>query len=257
MADQQQTIAAPFPTPPPFYEHFTKQNISRLRQLRKEAGIPQPSNSSNGEAKTDIDILALPTELRYLIPPPAPTDGKYRTFGTSIDLNAPDATLSEAGIPQLYPTTTSAQQNPQPHLIALTRSLLTTFLSLVGILSQNPAAYYEERVDSLQTIMYNIHDLINQYRPHQARESLVLMMEERVARMRDETRRIAEAKEKVEGILKGMRDAGEVQRGVVESGDGGVGGGGQGAGGGDDEKRRLRQRAAWMAIEQEMADASR
>jgi mediator of RNA polymerase II transcription subunit 7 len=159
---EQAAIAAVFPAPPPFYKHFTKQNLAALRQLRKAA------KDSNEEG--ELDVHSLPAELRYLIPPDPPQDEKYTSFGVEIDRHAPDS------------------------------SLLASFLSLVGILSANPELY-QEKTQDIQTLMYNMHDLINQYRPHQARETLILLMEERVERMRREIRGIEDAKEKVRTVL--------------------------------------------------------
>lgn len=253
MAEQQTTLSAPFPAPPPSYKHFTKQNISRIRQLSKEAGATQ----SNGNAVAGLDILSLPPELRYLVPPSLPSEGKYRTFGVDIDLHAPDATLATAGIEQLYPSDASVTLNPQPHLLALTRSLLTTFLSLVGILSENPTEYYAERVESLQTIMYNVHDLINQYRPHQARESLLLMMEERIEKMRDEIQRISQAKSKVEEVVKGLGESQESQLTYGEFEQEALGENGDPTGIAESTSDKIgRQRAAWAAIELDTQDAT-
>jgi mediator of RNA polymerase II transcription subunit 7 len=134
--------------------------------------------------------------------------------------------------------------NPQPHLISLARSLLTTFLSLTGILSQNPELY-QDRVQDLQTIMYNMHDLINQYRPHQARESLILMMEERVERMRAEIRAVDESKEKVDKLLAGLREGEMSHAGVVTERPG------HQKSTLDDAttiQRKQRQRAAWAVL---------
>lgn len=223
-----QVMAAPFPTPPPFWKHFTKQNVARAKQLR------------NGETVDD-------DELRYLVPPEPPRDGKYSSFGQTIDLHAPPASLESAGIDQLYPTHPDVRLNPQPHLISLARSLLTTFLSLTGTLSQNPELY-EGTVTDLQTIMYNMHDLINQYRPHQARASLILVMEARVERMKAEIQSIDESKEKVARLLLGLQE-GSLAAAVTESTNG--------TGKVADEsnaailKRRERQRAALTALELE------
>lgn len=244
MGDQQ-TVAAPFPTPPPFYKHFTKQNATRLRQARKEAGVSQTSNDSD-ETKRDIDITSLPPELRYLIPPPPPANGKWRSFGLELDLNPPEATLESAGIEQLYPDHPSVKLNPQAHLVTLMRSLLASFVSILGKLSQDPELADKE-VPNLHTIALNAHDLINQYRPHQARETLILLMEERVEKMRAEIKAIGEAKEKVAGLLgslqagadaqdtssttKRVQDATEKEAAVTE-------------------RRRAKQRAAWAALEE-------
>lgn len=254
MAEQTQhpqQISAPFPAPPPFYKHFTKENTSQLRRIRREADASQQhADEVNGnEHKRDVDILSLPPELRYLIPPPPPTEGKYKSFGQDLDLNQPEQTLAGAGIEQLYPSHPSVKLNPQPHLLGLARSLLTTFLSLVGIMSQNPELY-DERVASLQTIMFNMHDLINQYRPHQARESLIMMMEERVEKMKDEMRRIEEAKGKVSALMQALRDGADSQiKPEIE-----LDGGSKETGDGADAKRIARQRAAWAAMQNVAAD---
>ncbi|EME49163.1 hypothetical protein DOTSEDRAFT_98527, partial [Dothistroma septosporum NZE10] len=199
-----------FPAPPPFYGHFTKFNIARLRQLRREVGIPAPAPTdtildATAANDADIDILSLPVELRYLIPPAPPSDGKYTAFGNTIDPHAAERSLAERDIEQLYPSNTSSRLNPQPHLTALTRSMLTTFLALSGILSQNPELY-EEKVKDLHTIAMNIHELINQYRPHQARETLIMMMEERVDKMKKESHDVDKAKEKVAKLLQDIHD---------------------------------------------------
>ena len=65
MGDQQPQIPnAPFPAPPPFWKHFTSENLSRLQALKE--------TTAESEDK--------PLELTYLEPPPPPTD-TYTTFG--------------------------------------------------------------------------------------------------------------------------------------------------------------------------------
>jgi len=250
-------MQAPFPAPPPFYKHFTKHNITRLRQARTEAGL---STNSAREALTpvqladpnNLDILSLPPELRYLIPPAPPADGKWRSFGAQHDLNAPEPTLQDIGIEQLYPDHPSVKLNPQSHLISLARSLLTTFLALVGQLSRDPTGY-EGRTKDLETILFNIHDLVNQYRPHQARETLILMMEERIEKLRGETAAIHEAKVKVAELLADLQKSTAVQSpsGHVAANQGGSGSERQ-----LEERRRAKQRAAWAVLEESAASGT-
>lgn len=78
MADQAQArmLSAAFPTPPPYYKHFTKQNVTKVRQIRKEAA----TNTNQ------IHVESLPAELRYLIPPEPPADGRYKSFGAQHDV---------------------------------------------------------------------------------------------------------------------------------------------------------------------------
>jgi len=243
---QQQRMAAPFPAPPPFYKHFTKRNAKELQRLRKAAGRSDHDNDETGtsvDQKRDLDTLSLPPELRCLIPPAPPTDGTFKAFGAHLALNAPSATLADLGIERLYPDHPSVYLNPQYHLISLARSQLTTYLTLVGAMSQDAESWPPFAAD-LETITYNMHDLINRYRPHQARETVILMMEERIERMKDEIKQIREGREKVEGLMKGLQDGGGdggpqgMETDDVVRKEGGTGG-----------KRKARQRAAWAALE--------
>lgn len=211
MAEKPQTKAN-FPTPPPFYQHFTKDNINKLRQIRKEQGTSQPDPEETRASETkDVDISTLPQDLRYLIPPPPPADGKWRTFGAHHDLHAPDPSLEEAGIEVLFPSDPSVKLNPQPYLLSLARSTLTTFLALTGTLAEDPTQY-QDRITDLTTIVTNMHHLINQYRPHQARETLILMMEERIEKLRGEIKAIGEAGERMDGVFKGLQESGKGDR---------------------------------------------
>lgn len=219
MAEKPQTKAN-FPVPPPFYKHFTKDNIAQLRQIRKQkAGSQATENAedSTSQQNKDLDTASLPADLRYLAPPPPPADGKWRTFGAQHDLHAPDPSLEDAGIEVLFPSDPSVKLNPQPYLLSLARSLLTTFLALTGALSENPTEYLE-RVTDLKTIVTNMHDLINQYRPHQARETLILMLEERIEKLRGEMRAISEAGEKMHGAFKQLQETGEAQAEALANG---------------------------------------
>lgn len=235
------TFNAPFPAPPPFYTHFTQNNIKRLRQTRKDAGIPPTADGQPPE--NDVDILSLPVEMRYLVPPEPPSDNDLTVFGANASLDAPRVTLADNGIEQIYPDDPSVLSNPQPHLIALARSMLTTFLSLTGILAQDPDLQ-QEKMQDLQTIVYNLHDIINQYRPHQARESVILMMEERVEKMKGEIQKIDHAKESVANLLQELQSNGILQamqeereeKIVSVSEDTAV------------LQRKTRQRAAWAAM---------
>lgn len=238
MADnpQPRALAAPFPTPPPFYKSFTKENLQRLRKIHKASG-------SNTET---------PTDLRDLVPPEPPADGRYKSFGISHDLNQPSQSLSAAGITQLYPTASSdteTQPDPTSHMLTLTRSILLNFLELVGVLSVNPA-HYAEKIEHLQTLFYNVHDLINQYRPHQARESLILMMEEQVDKIRGEISAVEEGREKMVGLLKTIQTSGVVSQVELET-KGGVNGVHEEEREGDKMRREM-QRRQWEALDEEL-----
>nr|POE49170.1 mediator of rna polymerase ii transcription subunit 7 [Quercus suber] len=233
MADQQ--MAAIWPAPPPFYKHFTKANTARFHAFCKHASQstthpPAGEDEANQKAPPTslhaashgLETTSLPPELRHLLPPPPPRDDKYKSFGTDIDLHAAPITLASAGVEQLFPASDSASQNPQPYLLALSRSLLTKFLELAGVLSRDPTQGLE-RTQDLRTMMNNLHFLINQYRPHQARETMILLFEERIARLRDEVGRVQAARKKVQELLEGMGRLAATETGAVARGTDGDG----------------------------------
>ncbi|KAF9977045.1 Mediator of RNA polymerase II transcription subunit 7 [Actinomortierella ambigua] len=46
---------------------------------------------------------------------------------------------------------------------------------------------YAEKVEQIRLIFINMHHILNEYRPHQAKETLRLMMQEQLERKRRET----------------------------------------------------------------------
>ncbi|MCJ1404102.1 Mediator of RNA polymerase II transcription subunit 7 [Xylographa trunciseda] len=199
MAEQQQnsSITAAFPAPPPFYKHFTEANLTRFAELQADS-ITDPEDTQ-GNQQSSSSLLDLPPELRCLQPPPPPSNGKYRSFGEDRSLAAPLTPL---------PAETSALYTSPPtptSLIQLTRSILLNFLELVHILATNPSATeYGPKWDDLRDLFRNAHQAVNEYRPHQAREALILMMEAQVERGRREKEGIGELRTKVDELLAGL-----------------------------------------------------
>lgn len=224
MAEQPpiNALAALWPGPPNFYEAFTESNISRIETLRK-AQSSSPSSSDEQPSASQIAIISnLPDDLRYLQPPEPPKDGIYRCFGDTYNVNnlyfpytllhTNVSQLHEAlpsleaqGIEQLYPedpTTTDASFL----LKRLSKSLLLNFLELITILSTTPGEH-TEKIDDIRTLLINFHHLLNDYRPHQARESLILMMEEQLRQMNKETEGIERMKGRIGMVLEGLAEA--------------------------------------------------
>ncbi len=96
MTEQQQSnaVAAAFPSPPPFYQHFTSENLDRIAALRaaQQAGSVTPTSDSqsvqNGATKPALRLLDLPPELRFLQPPEPPAEGIYRSFGDVFNVSS-------------------------------------------------------------------------------------------------------------------------------------------------------------------------
>ena len=73
----------------------------------------------------------------------------------------------------------------------------------MGILSTNPEQY-QEKLGDLRTLFINFHHLLNEYRPHQAREQVILLMSNEVSRVRSETQNILAMKERVDDLMRGL-----------------------------------------------------
>lgn len=115
MADQQQqpgAISAAFPAPPPFYKHFTEQNLSRLHELQQQQAQPDPPTATSSPPPKPLD---LPPELRFLIPPAPPSSGLYRSFGDSYNASSPSRLAHHTPLPPPAPTNTPHTHRSPPH----------------------------------------------------------------------------------------------------------------------------------------------
>ncbi|KAJ4371758.1 Mediator of RNA polymerase II transcription subunit 7 [Didymella sp. IMI 355093] len=233
MADEEQKPLQPFPDPPPFFKHFTAENLKRLQDIGDSASddvAPSNKDANAGSKLSTEQILALPTELRYLIPP--------------------------HHLPTKSPSTSSAKQqrapappNRQAYLNRFNRSLIIEYIKLLGIVAINPTSPGKNEVlKHILNLVCNMHGLINEYRPHQARETLIRIMEEQVARKKREIEGVKGMGEKVRGVLDGFGKA-------VEAGIGGEEGGEVGEvarEGVQSNKRKDRQRGMWDVLDEEL-----
>lgn len=81
------------------------------------------------------------------------------------------------------------------------------FLEFIGILSVAPEQV-ESKVEDLRNLFINAHHLLNVYRPHQARESLILMMEEQLERTKEEIQQMDKTKADIGAFLERLRSEG-------------------------------------------------
>lgn len=226
MDEDEGQLSTTFPQPPPFYKHFTSQNLERLKEFQESIDSKtQGGNPSEALGLTSPRLLNLPPELRYLIPPEPPADGKYRSFGLPQNINETLPSLQEIGIEQLYPSLPVPSSDSEDlgskwtldrafYLKKMAKSILLNFLELVGVLSVNPAQF-GDKIDHLKTLFVNSHHLINEYRPHQARETLILMMEDQLEKKKAEVEGIKRMKQKIDDILIGLgKNALELADGV-------------------------------------------
>ncbi|KAJ5753353.1 uncharacterized protein N7511_007506 [Penicillium nucicola] len=230
MADPNQPpVPTAFAPPPPLWKHFTRENLDKLDHIKAEASKDEDGrpNKKKEWSAAELRALEIPEELRYLVPPDIPT-GQYSVFGELQTMSTVLPSLKDQGIEQLYPenATADADQDPsQPspplnhayYLLKISKSLLLNFLEFVGILSVSPEQY-QPKVEDMRNLFINAHHLLNLYRPHQARESLIMMMEEQLKHTREEIKQMDKVKTEVEGILEQLQAEGN-RVGSLESTD--------------------------------------
>ncbi|OAR05659.1 hypothetical protein LLEC1_06650 [Akanthomyces lecanii] len=207
------SLSSTFPNPPPFWKDFTTDKIARYEQLRKEHDEDDSEKTTENEGfKPQARINNLPEELTHLQPPAEPTDGRWRVFGDQYMLNDQLPTLEEQGITNLPAAGQSSAKDAKHYdrafeLKRLSKSLLLNFLELTGALSRSPS-HAEAKVQDLRTLFINMHHILNEYRPHQARESAIEMMQDHLDRTRTETLAIRTQVDKAKRLLEGLGSLG-------------------------------------------------
>ncbi|KAG0308953.1 Mediator of RNA polymerase II transcription subunit 7 [Dissophora globulifera] len=171
-ASSQQQGAA-FPAPPYYFQRYTEDNLHLLENARRDP--------DNVQVTKRLEALAFP--ILALEPPPPVKKGAYWLFGRSWPIQDSLATLEEQGIEQLYP---KGPIDRVKELKRLDHSAVFNFLELVHTLATSPNEF-AMKVDHIRVIFINMHHILNEYRPHQARETLRLMMEDQLNRKRKET----------------------------------------------------------------------
>ncbi|KAJ2355798.1 Mediator of RNA polymerase II transcription subunit 7 [Coemansia erecta] len=161
-----QQLDASYPAPPDHFSLFTDANIQRMADTDREAAMDDP-------------------ELKFLAPPPPPQSGTYTVFGRMWHVRDELPTLAEQNITQLYP---DGQIDRVAELKRLNRSVIFEFLDLVDVLVKDPSQF-AARTERIRDVFVNIHHLINEYREHQAKETLKLMIRQQIDGKRQATER--------------------------------------------------------------------
>lgn len=230
-------LSSVYPPPPSYHKHFTPANIQKLAAWRQGQTSEQmnilsdmmsdsfhklddPTAPSPSKPKTGDEGPEHPLEL--LIPPKPPADGTYRSFGNIWQPDDKLIPLSAMGIKQLYnlggssdtikqdgdvdidfASKKDAVPNIQDRIFELKKllnSLLVQFVELAGIMSISPESF-PEKTEDIRVILINIHHLLNEYRPHQSRESLILLMEDELATKRKDIEDLKKTNEGIRGKI--------------------------------------------------------
>ena len=257
--EEDDALTSYFPNPPPFYKYFTPKNLDALAEYKDQ------NNITENATFTPAQLLDLPTELRYLVPPAPPVpDVEYNVFGkkTKIDriddypevMNqirerlqhhpaAPDEAVLDWTYEQLYPAADALSfADRQRYLFRFLRSIILSYIELLGVVAQDPTSEAkEEKLKDILTLALNMHALINEYRPHQARETLIREMERQVERKRGEVEGVKKMGERVKEVLDGfgsvvLEASEETESAEVEVS--------------DEERRVERQREMWGVMDE-------
>lgn len=66
-------------------------------------------------------------------------------------------------------------------LTQLNQLLLIKFLELVKILTKDPTEW-TKKYEEIETVTFYFHHIMNSYRPHQARQSIITILENQIKR---------------------------------------------------------------------------
>uniref|UniRef100_M4BN29 Mediator of RNA polymerase II transcription subunit 7 n=1 Tax=Hyaloperonospora arabidopsidis (strain Emoy2) TaxID=559515 RepID=M4BN29_HYAAE len=163
--------------------------------------------------------------------PPEPMSPTYHMFGSPYSTQDVVPDLLQPG-KKVYATESedsgaAAIVDYKAEMKKINRSLLANFVELVDILIKKPVLF-NEKLDEVELLFLNMHNLINAFRPHQARETVIQMLEMQVQERREAARDIRRtidesrlAVERVHGELHESTDDQVAVDGACTAGGGG------------------------------------
>ncbi|KAM9376268.1 mediator of RNA polymerase II transcription subunit 7 [Pholidichthys leucotaenia] len=133
--------------------------------------------------------------------PPPPIRDSYMMFGNQFQCDdLIIRPLESQGIERLHPM----QFDHKRELKKLNMSILVNFLDLLDILIKSPGCIKrEEKLEDIKLLFVHMHHLINEYRPHQARETLRVMMEVQKRQRLETAERFQKHLERVVEMIQG------------------------------------------------------
>merc|ERR1719150_2527639 len=121
-------------------------------------------------------------------------------FGVTV--NNDDAiiqSLESQGFKRLY---SAKDIDRKKELRKLNHSVLVNFLDMIDILIKSPESpKRDEKIEDINLLFIHMHHLINEFRPHQARETLRVMLMVQRRKRTQFTSKFKEQLEKVESII--------------------------------------------------------
>ncbi|KAI3677018.1 hypothetical protein L1987_86636 [Smallanthus sonchifolius] len=131
--------------------------------------------------------------------PPPPIQGTYLLYGSSYTTDDVLPSLEDQGVRQLYPKDPNLDFKKE--LRSLNRELQLHILELADVLIERPSQY-ARRVEDISLIFKNLHHLLNSLRPHQARATLIHILELQIQRRKQAVEDIKRRREEAQRLLK-------------------------------------------------------
>ncbi|ODV77038.1 MED7-domain-containing protein, partial [Suhomyces tanzawaensis NRRL Y-17324] len=186
-------ISSLYPPPPVYYKYFTPENIEKFQEwkTKQDEETLTTQDQQPEEADTTKEPPLPPGELKLQVPPKAPEGTHYRGYGNVWAFEDKLPSLKSANWEQLYKdddeSITSETKIQELH--KLMDSLLLNFLELIGIASIDPKQF-EPKMKDISLILININHLLNTYRPHQSRESMIMLLRKQIDAKKEEIAKI-------------------------------------------------------------------
>ncbi|KAH9422497.1 Mediator of RNA polymerase II transcription subunit 7 [Dermatophagoides pteronyssinus] len=145
---------------------------------------------------TDINVRNRCTPL-----PPKPfIPGSYLMFGQNITIDDTIIrSLESQGLRRLYPR----EYDHKRELKKINASILVNFLDLIDVLIRCPDTQKrEEKCNDLQLLFITMHHLINELRPHQARESIRVCLRMQKKQREETSAKLSKQIERIQDIIR-------------------------------------------------------
>ncbi|GAA5985101.1 hypothetical protein JCM5350_000842 [Sporobolomyces pararoseus] len=218
-AQEQQTnqedLAAPefdtsfFPAPSPYFQRYTSINLS----LPPDAVISDVPGEPRPFLAKDLE----PPNVDWIV-----EEGSYSVFGETWPIEEHLPTLQEMGLTEMFEKSKDRKESLQ----TLLRALLLTYTQLLNSLltpppsklhpppqapnqengSQQAQSDPERMTEHIRLITINMHHLVNELRPVQARETLKLMMRYQIDRRKEKTLAIKERCQEIRSTLAELQE---------------------------------------------------
>ncbi|KAJ0410192.1 hypothetical protein P43SY_002524 [Pythium insidiosum] len=207
-------IVSAFPAPPAFFVLY-RDGVSS-GPPPPEPMAPQYHMFGTPYSTQDAvpDLLPQPGKKLYLpdtLGHGATVGGDAATAGVSSGADA--AGGAQAGAAAEHPARAAGDGagsiDYKTQLKKMNRSLLANFVELVDVLIHKPAMF-NEKLDDIELLFLNMHNLINAFRPQQARETIIHQLRTQIQERRDAVqdirRSIDEARKAVEETHSQLHD---------------------------------------------------